>query len=210
MVTRSLRVEETRRDRRIQRQRKAIMEAAASLFAKKGYLATTTKDIAQCVDVGESTLYGYFSSKQEVLEAILRQQAGIVDSVLDQLNELEGRESFVDLVDLLLEKLLASLLYTRVVIAEAWFDDEVLELFVLTRWQPVLTILQQFIAERVASGTMRPIDPSLGARMMAAVFVGATLPMLRGIEPLPTAQQRRSLAENIVDLLFDGLAIQRG
>jgi AcrR family transcriptional regulator len=210
MITRSLPAEETRRERRIQRQRKAIMDAAASLFAKKGYLATTTKDIAQSIDAGESTLYGYFSSKQEVLEAILQQQTGIVDSVLDHLNELESRESFVDLVDLLLEKILSTLLYTRVVIAEAWFDDEVLKVFVLTRWQPVLTILQTFISEKVSAGTMRAIDPSLGARMMAAVFVGATLPMLRGIEPPPTQQQRRSLAKNIVDLLFDGLALQNG
>jgi AcrR family transcriptional regulator len=203
-------VEETRRSRRIQRQRKVIMDAAADLFAQKGYLATTTKDIALSVDLGESTLYGYFSSKQEVLEAILQQQAEIVDSVLENMNDLKGRESFVELVDLLMERILSTLVYTRVVIAEAWIDDEVLKVFVLTRWQPILKILQNFISEKVSAGTLRTIDPSLGARLMAAVFVGATLPMLRGIEPPPTPQQRRSLAETIVDLLFDGLALQNG
>jgi len=208
MAHQTIPVEGTRRERRIQRQRKAIMDAAAGLFAQKGYMATTTKDIAQSVDVGESTLYGYFSSKQEVLEAILNQQAEVVDTVLDHLSELKGRESFVELVDLLMEKLLSTLVYTRVVIAEAWIDDEVLKVFVLTRWQPVLKILQAFIAERVSAGSLRPIDPSLGARMIAAVFIGATLPMLRGIEPPPSARQRRSLAKAIVDLLFDGLALQ--
>lgn len=210
MVHQTLPVEETRRERRIQRQRKAIMDAAAGLFAQKGYLATTTKDIAQSVDVGESTLYGYFSSKQEVLEAILKQQSEMVDSVLENMNDLKGRESFVDMVDLLMEKILSTLVYTRVVIAEAWIDDEVLNVFVLTRWQPILKILQNFISEKVSAGTLRPIDPSLGARMMAAVFVGATLPVLRGIEPPPDPQQRRSLAETIVDLLFDGLSLQNG
>ena len=67
--------EQTRRERRIERQRKIIMDAAAELFAQKGYMATTTKDIADAVDIGESTLYGYFSSKKEVLQAILSQQA---------------------------------------------------------------------------------------------------------------------------------------
>ena len=38
--------EQTRRERRIARQRKTIMDAAAELFAQRGFRATTTRDIA--------------------------------------------------------------------------------------------------------------------------------------------------------------------
>jgi AcrR family transcriptional regulator len=201
---------EARRERRIQRQRRAIMDASASLFAQKGYRATTTKDIAQAVDMGESTLYGYFSSKQEILQAILSQQVEMVDSLLVHLTELEDRQSFVDLVDTLMEKILTGVVYNRVVIAEAWIDDEVLRSFVIAHWQPIMENLQDFISARSAAGIFRPIDPDLGARMIVAFFIAAVLPVLRGVEPPPTARQRRRLAGMTVELISGGFNTQKG
>ncbi len=82
-MTESPAAAETRRDRRIKRQRQEITDAAARLFASQGYGATTTRDIAQAVDMGESTLYGYFSSKQDILVAIL-QPAGQLGGPADR------------------------------------------------------------------------------------------------------------------------------
>jgi AcrR family transcriptional regulator len=201
---------ESRRERRFQRQRKMIMDAAAQLFAQKGYKATTTKDIAQALDIGESTLYGYFSSKQEVLQAILSRQAEMVDSLLIHLNEHADRQSIVDIVDLLMEKILTEVIYNRVVIAEAWTDDEVLQGFVLARWQPILALLQDFIESRIASGAFRPIDAGLGARMVTAFFIAAVLPVLRGVAPPPSAHARHALAETIVELISNGFIARGG
>jgi AcrR family transcriptional regulator len=200
----------TRRERRIERQRKAIMDAAAGLFAQKGYLATTTKDIAEAVDVGESTLYGYFSSKKEVLQAILSRQAEMVDSLLVHIIELEDIQSFIDLVDLMMEKILTRTVYNRVLIAEAWTDDEVLQAYVITRWQPVIQTLQNFISMKITSGSFRPVEPGLGARMIVASFIAAILPVLRGVEPPPSPEQRHQLASTIVDIISKGLYIQKG
>jgi AcrR family transcriptional regulator len=202
--------EGTRRERRIQRQRQLIMDAAAELFAQKGYQATTTKDIAQAVDLGESTLYGYFSSKQEVLQAILSNQAEMVDSLLIHLTELEDRQSLVDLVDLLMEKILTRTVYNRVLIAEAWTDDEVLQSYVITRWQPVMQTLQDFISTKIVKGIFRPIEPEMGARMIVGSFIAAILPVLRGVEPPPTPERRHALAVMIVETISNGLNNQKG
>jgi AcrR family transcriptional regulator len=199
----------TRRERRIERQRKAIMDAAAELFAQKGYQATTTRDIAEAVDTGESTLYGYFSSKKDVLQAILSQQAEMVDALLVHIVELEDAQSFVELVDLLMEKILARTVYNRVLIAEAWNDDEILQTYVITRWQPVIQTLRNFIAMKVAQGVFRPIAPDLGARMIIGSFVAAILPVLRGGEPSPTPEQRRQLARMIVEIISNGLYLRK-
>lgn len=200
----------TRRERRIQRQQKAIVEGAAELFAQKGYQATTTKDIARAVDLGESTLYGYFSSKQEVLEVILSQQAEMVDSLLVHLTELEDLQSFVDLVDLLMEKILSRTVYNRVLIAEAWTDDEVLQAYVITHWQPVMQTLQNFISMKIANGIFRPIDPGFGARMIVAAFIAAILPVLRGVEPAPSPEERYDLAKTIVEMITSGFTARKG
>ncbi|MGB8212485.1 MAG: TetR/AcrR family transcriptional regulator [Anaerolineales bacterium] len=202
--------EQTRRERRIEHQRKAIMDAAAELFAQKGYLATTTKDIAEAVDVGESTLYGYFSSKKDVLQAILFEQAEMVDALLAHLTELDDHQSIVDLVDLLMEKILTRTVYNRVLIAEAWTDDEILQAYVLTRWQPIMDTLKNLIATRIASGEFRPVEPDFGARMIVACFVAAILPVLRGVEPPPSPEQRRHLAATIVETISYGLDMQKG
>ena len=168
------------------------MDAAAGLFAQKGYQATTTKDIAEAVDIGESTLYGYFSSKKDVLQAILSHQAEMVDALLDHLAELKDQQSFVELVDRLMEMILSRTVYNRVLIAEAWTDDEVLRAYVISHWQPILDSLQNFISIRVADGTFRPVEPDLGARLIVACFIAAIMPVLRGVEPTPSAERRLS------------------
>jgi AcrR family transcriptional regulator len=199
-----------RRNRRIIRQRKAIMDAAAQLFAQNGYQGTSIKDIAALMDIGESTLYGYFPGKQEILIAILNQQVEMVDSLLEHLNELNDRESFVNLIDLITEKIVSNLVYNRVMFAEAWLNDKVLKEFVMARWLPVMGLLQIFISKKTVTGMFRPIDPQLAARMIIATYIGALLPVLRGIEPPPNPKQRHILAESIVDLLFNGLSVQKG
>ncbi len=202
--------EETRRERRIRHQREAIVEAAAELFAQKGYEATTTKDIGRAVDVGESTLYGYFSSKQEILQVILSQQVEMVDSLLMHLGELKNRQSFVDLVDLLMEKILSRNIHNRVLIGEAWINDEILRTFVFARWKPLMDTLENFISSCIAAGIFRPIEPALGARMIIAIFISAILPAVRGVEPLPSPEQRRQLASMMVELIFNGFGVQKG
>jgi AcrR family transcriptional regulator len=202
--------EQTRRERRIARQRKAIMDAAAELFAQRGYQATTTRDISDALDIGESTLYGYFSSKKDVLQAILSQQAEMVDALLVHIIELENTQSFVNLVDLLMEKILTRTVYNRVLIAEAWTDDEVLQSYVIARWQPVMQTLKNFISMKITKGIFRSIEPDLGARMIVGSFIAAILPVLRGVEPSPSPEQRHRLAIMIVETISNGLNIHKG
>ena len=60
---------------RKQRTRGAILAAAARLFSRQGYDATTMQEIAALADVGIGTVYGYFPSKEEVLRTALAAMA---------------------------------------------------------------------------------------------------------------------------------------
>src|SRR3954452_8389109 len=55
------------RDRKKQRTRRALVEAAAELFEERGYDATTVADIAAAADIGTRTFFSYFASKEELL-----------------------------------------------------------------------------------------------------------------------------------------------
>ncbi|HUQ88377.1 MAG TPA: TetR family transcriptional regulator [Vicinamibacterales bacterium] len=54
-----------------QRTRQAILDAALTLFADKGYFGTSLRDVATAVGVRESALYNYFKSKEALFDALL-------------------------------------------------------------------------------------------------------------------------------------------
>jgi AcrR family transcriptional regulator len=46
------------------RRQEEILDAAAKLFAERGYSNTDTQDLADAIQIGKGTLYRYFASKQ--------------------------------------------------------------------------------------------------------------------------------------------------
>ncbi|MCO5100474.1 MAG: TetR/AcrR family transcriptional regulator [Burkholderiaceae bacterium] len=47
-----------------------VIEAAAAVFAQRGYHGATTQDIADRLHIRQASLYYYFTSKEDALEAI--------------------------------------------------------------------------------------------------------------------------------------------
>ncbi len=60
-------VPEGLRERKKQRTREQIIEAAMGLFADRGYQATTIADIASAAEVAPRTFFSYFPSKEAVV-----------------------------------------------------------------------------------------------------------------------------------------------
>ncbi len=56
--------------------RRELLDAAAAVFARKGFHASRVGDIAQEAGVAHGLLYHYFRSKEEVLETIFRETWG--------------------------------------------------------------------------------------------------------------------------------------
>src|SRR5690348_12606272 len=55
------------RSRKKIRTRQQIADAAAVLFAKKGYDAVTVAEVARLAEVSEQTVYNFFSSKEQLV-----------------------------------------------------------------------------------------------------------------------------------------------
>ena len=47
-----------------------IIEAAAQVFAQKGYAGAAVADIADEAEIGKGTIYGYFDSKEDLFFAV--------------------------------------------------------------------------------------------------------------------------------------------
>lgn len=61
-----------RLERRKARTRAAIIASASELFHQRGFEETSIQHIAELADTGVGTLYGYFSSKDELLREVLQ------------------------------------------------------------------------------------------------------------------------------------------
>jgi len=70
--------------------REKILEAAISVFAKKGMAKTKTADIAEAAQIGKGTIYEYFKSKEEIMiSAFYYVIQKAEDIVAKRLSELE-------------------------------------------------------------------------------------------------------------------------
>ncbi len=87
------RVSEHRTGAKGQRRREEILTAAATLFTRQGYEATTIQDLADAIGVQKGSLYYYFASKEELLfRVLLANQAELHRHVREALEAAEPGE----------------------------------------------------------------------------------------------------------------------
>ena len=81
-----------KRDRRMQE----VLQAAADVFAEKGFFGATTRDIADRLQMLPGSLYYYITSKEDALRKICEQSGARYVQMMEQL--LAGREPVARLV----------------------------------------------------------------------------------------------------------------
>lgn len=74
----------SRWERRKERTRRALLQAADRLFCEKGFDATTVEEIAHAADVAKGTFFNYFETKETLLIHLLALQ------IEDALAEVPG------------------------------------------------------------------------------------------------------------------------
>ncbi len=63
----------SRREREKLMRRKEMLAAARTIFARKGYAATTLEDVAELAEFGKGTLYNYFPNKEALFSSVLEE-----------------------------------------------------------------------------------------------------------------------------------------
>jgi AcrR family transcriptional regulator len=73
--------------KKAEERREEIIEAASRLFLVKGYDRTTMKDVMERLQIAKGTIYHYFKSKEELLEAVLD---SLVTDLVRQMEEFSA------------------------------------------------------------------------------------------------------------------------
>src|SRR5436189_166154 len=129
----------------IEARRNQILDAAAKVFAEKGFHPTTTKDIARQAGISEGTIYNYFQNKMALLFGILdRMKATAVqDANLSTLSELDFRSFMKAYLRHPLMALKAdNFELFRVVMSEMMVNEELRTLYHQQILEPTLTLAE--------------------------------------------------------------------
>lgn len=88
--------------------RQEILDAAAALFAERGYAATSTRQIAERVGVKQASLYYHFADKERILlELLTATVAPTLDRAAEHLEREDAATALYELAAADVETLLA-------------------------------------------------------------------------------------------------------
>lgn len=168
--------------------RERILEAAAALFAKRGYHGTSTRDIAQEVGIRQPSLFHHFDSKQAIIAKLLDRDLG---PALDRIRCFRATSAGPA------ARLYAYLLTDAAALIELPFDarglytDEVFLAEGLAEQKALRNELHEetsgLVKEGIDSGAFRNIDPRFAQQVVSAMMMdtqwhlgaGATIDRLR-------------------------------
>lgn len=73
--------------------RETILKVAQSKFARKGFLKTSMRDIAEAAGVGVGNVYNYFASKDELFQAVVRPVTDEFKQMLEKHHGQNGKDA---------------------------------------------------------------------------------------------------------------------
>jgi AcrR family transcriptional regulator len=189
----------------IEARRNQILDAAAQVFAEKGFHRATTREIASTAGISEGTIYNYFDSKEDLMVGLMTRLAGLetLDEELTEALHGDLRDFFVtvyrhrlDFVDQAQEMVLA-------VLPEVLINPRLRERFYQRFVLRAATSLERYVQTRIDMGHIRPVEASLAARALHGAFVGLLLFRVLGDEAVLAGWD--DCPEVLAAIFLDGL-----
>jgi AcrR family transcriptional regulator len=150
---------------RISERFEQVLQVASQLFARQGYHATSTREIARIAEISENTLFRQFESKEQVFWAALRFRFGALKLRRELVEGIATSQS----PEVVLPQLVAQLVDT------AYLNPDTLRLvavaFLEFRWEagnvcaeslvPIFSAVKSYLKKNMELGGLRNFDPAI-------------------------------------------------
>jgi AcrR family transcriptional regulator len=185
--------------------RNQILDAATKVFVRQGFQHARMDDIVEESGLSKGTLYWYFKSKEDIINAILRRLFTGDLANLENLVQAEGTasERLVQLTNdrVIGLKQMSSLVpiifeFYAVAVHQQWVKQFINEYF-----QHFRTLLEELIQQGIERGEFRQVNARNAAISFASLYEGLTLHWMMDPETI----QWEILSENSIPMLLDGL-----
>lgn len=198
------RISATNLDEHRQMVRQTIFDGAEDLFARRGYVETTLGDIADYAAIGRTTLYDYFSDKEDLLACLVEERLPEVFEAMvraiprsrsyhEQLGALTV--SMVEFV--VADPVLGLILHREVPRLSTKAQDRI-----RASHQEVIIEFGRIYGEGVAAGEFRAMPFDLAGHFILDVVMSSARTLLASKEP---KQRFHEIADEAVALLLGGL-----
>jgi AcrR family transcriptional regulator len=188
--------------------RQQIIETAATLFSKKGFSGTTTRELARAMGVSEATLFKHFATKEELYAAIIEAKAQsreIVKTVLPAAERQDDAEVLRILAREMISRTRSDPTLMRLLFFSALEGHALSDMFFRSRVEAIDAFLSRYIADRIATGAFRRIDPIQAAwNFIGMVSFHLLLHELFGQKP-PPHLTTEVVVEEMVTLFLGGV-----
>lgn len=189
-----------------EQRRQAILEAAIEVFARQGFGAATTDDIARAAGLSKGGLYWHFKSKDDILAAILQ---AMFDQELQLLQRLtQSSDSVSERLRSLVRQAAAAMSQfeqSLPVVLEFYAlaaRDGAVRQFLQTYYQRYHRLLTELIEQGFAGGEFHGATPAEVATVLIGQLEG--LGLIWAIAPAIVRLPEQAVVA--VELLLKGLA----
>lgn len=183
----------------------SLIAAAASLFARKGFNGTTTKEIARAAGVSEALVFKHFPTKRALYSAILAEKVTVtelLEAVEESAKKRDDRRVFALIAGYRIQPGVDSTLL-RLLLFSALEGHELSDMFFDQHHKIFYEHLAAYIQTRIGDGAFRNVDPLLAARAFIGMVVHHRL--LHEIFGVPMHRTHEETVATYVELFLQGL-----
>lgn len=183
-----------------------LLDATLKLISEKGYLGSTTREIAQEAGVTELTLFRHFGTKEKLFEALLRTHT-FLPRLKELLPELDGL-SYGDSLRLIATRFLLSLKerksLVKIMYSEVTTYPEKIKKLYNKFADDLRSTLASYFRGLQKKGLLRTVSPELAAQL----FLGMLFSYFRSEEIMrESGMKKQTMEKNIkefVDIFMFG------
>lgn len=195
----------------VEDRREQIIDAAMRVFAQKGFVRATNKDVAREAGITAGLIYHYFANKEALLMAVIEGRSPLkvfsalptnaftmppeqfFPLVIQQMLRVVETENFIALIKVVLPELLNN-------------EQSFLAQVVPMALQRGLSFLGEYLEAQMQAGTLRRADTILNTQILFGSMVGVVLRRQVLHDPAALKFTHEQIATSITETLLHGLA----
>jgi AcrR family transcriptional regulator len=184
----------------IEERRREITVAAVDLILTQGFNETSMREIANAAGIGKSTLYDYFTNKDEIILFMVE------DPLADLMDRaraiIQGDGSVAERLRGVMQMHLGFLLEKKAFYLKLSLEIQRLRLESQQNYQAkryaYQDLIQALIEEGIQRGSFRPVNPAMAMKILISMMT----PIVFTTRPTGTPEE---MLTDGLNLFFDGL-----
>jgi AcrR family transcriptional regulator len=199
-------IKRTSRKQQAQLRRQQIIDAALKIFAEKGFVKTTIKDISQTAGTSQGLMYHYFKSKEELLAAVIESHSFIAQlrRITSSTHTKPVRQVLYEITNGFYNLLASNKELISIVLSEMQTNPVFKKKWAIIPMEGV-TLISNYLLANISAGKLKRHNTKVAAHSMLYTIV--MLFITRDMFSWSRLTVEQYIKETI-DIFLDGIAVQ--